>query len=136
MNNFIVRAYGIMINDKNEVLLSHEKEYGMEFTKFPGGGLDYGEGLRECLVREFLEETGQQVKVLEHFYTTDFFVESAFHNKRQLISVYFCVDANGFEKPADTELQIFLWKPISMLSEDDVTFPVDKYVVSLLRKKN
>ncbi|MBE7508995.1 MAG: NUDIX domain-containing protein [Bacteroidia bacterium] len=135
MNDFVVRAYGILINHKNEVLLSHEKEFGMEFTKFPGGGLEYGEGLRECLAREFLEETGQHVKVLEHFYTTDFFIESAFHEKRQLISVYFYVDAIGFEKPADTELQNFLWKPINMLSEEDVTFPVDKYVVSLLKKQ-
>lgn len=134
MNDFIIRAYGIMINDKQEILLSHEKEFGMEFTKFPGGGLEYGEGLKQCLEREFLEETGQHIKVMEHFYTTDFFMESAFHERRQLISVYYYVDANGFEKPADTDVQNFIWKPLCLLNENDVTFPVDKHVVSLLNK--
>ncbi|MBS1763704.1 MAG: NUDIX domain-containing protein [Bacteroidetes bacterium] len=134
MNDFIIRVYGILINDKNEVLLSHEKEFGIEFTKFPGGGLEYGEGIRECLIREFMEETGQSVKVLEHFYTTDFFIASAFHEKGQLISIYFYVDANGFKTPSNTDTQIFLWRPLNLLIPEDVTFPVDKHVVKLLNK--
>ena len=74
MKPFVIRVYGILINKNAEVLLTHEKEEGNVFTKFPGGGLEFGEGLRECLVREFLEETQQRVEVMEHFYTTDFFV--------------------------------------------------------------
>ena len=50
-----------------------KKEGGIEFTKFPGGGLEFGEGLRECLVREFLEETQQKVEVKEHFIQRIFF---------------------------------------------------------------
>lgn len=72
MKPFVIRVYGILINKNAEVLLTHEKEEGNVFTKFPGGGLEFGEGLRECLVREFLEETQQRVEVMEHFYTTDF----------------------------------------------------------------
>ena len=38
MSYFNVRVYGLLINDDNEVLLSDEREFGMDFIKFPGGG--------------------------------------------------------------------------------------------------
>ena len=36
---FNVRAYGLLVNEANQILVSDEKEYGRLFTKFPGGGL-------------------------------------------------------------------------------------------------
>src|ERR1700748_1807551 len=92
MRSFNVRVYGLLINDNNQVLLSDEHEYGMDFTKFPGGGLEYGEGLTEGLKREFMEECAIRVVIDSHFYTTDFFVKSAF-NDSQIISVYYTVRA-------------------------------------------
>ena len=44
MYPFNVRVYGLLINDQNQILISDEQEYGMQFSKFPGGGLEYGEG--------------------------------------------------------------------------------------------
>src|ERR1700679_2252025 len=90
MYKFNVRVYGLLINERNELLISDEQEYGMQFTKFPGGGLEYGEGLPDGLKREFMEECNAEIEVLEHFYTTDFFVKSAF-NDSQIISVYYKV---------------------------------------------
>src|SRR3978361_2267712 len=87
---FNVRVYGLLINDNNEILISDEREYGMRFTKFPGGGLEYGEGLIEGLKREFIEECNAEIEVISHFYTTDFFVKSAF-NDSQVISIYYKV---------------------------------------------
>src|ERR1700744_4232671 len=90
MHPFNVRVYGLLINADNEILISDEQEYGMQFTKFPGGGLEYGEGLVEGLKREFIEECNADIEVISHFYTTDFFVKSAF-NDSQIISVYYLV---------------------------------------------
>src|SRR6202012_5021571 len=87
---FNVRVYGLLINDRNELLITDEQEYGMRFTKFPGGGLEFGEGLVNGLKREFIEECNAEIEVIEHFYTTDFFVKSAFNNS-QVISVYYLV---------------------------------------------
>ena len=36
---FNVRVYGIMINDKNQVLVSDEYIRGKFYTKFPGRGV-------------------------------------------------------------------------------------------------
>jgi len=142
MYKFNVRVYGLLINERNEILLSDEREYGYEFIKFPGGGLEYGEGLIDGLKREFLEECNADVEVLQHFYTTDFFVKSAF-NDSQIISVYYLVrnlnplDLSIKIKPFDFDcegevLQAFRWVKLSDLQVSDVTFPVDQHVVKLL----
>ena len=145
MYKFNVRVYGLLINDKNEILLSDEEEYGFRFSKFPGGGLEYGEGLIDALKREFLEECNTEVEILKHFYTTDFFIQSAF-NDSQVISVYYLVKpvselmlnfkVNVFD--FDTEgdlLQAFRWKNVKDLAVDDVTFPTDQKVVELLKEQ-
>ncbi|HMZ45647.1 MAG TPA: NUDIX domain-containing protein, partial [Chitinophagaceae bacterium] len=92
---FNIRVYGILKDDNNNVLLSDEYIYGNYFTKFPGGGLEFGEGTRECLIREFKEETGLDIIVGKHIYTTDFFQISAFNNKDQIISIYYYVHASN-----------------------------------------
>jgi len=139
---FNVRVYGLLINNQNEVLVSDEQEYGMRFTKFPGGGLEYGEGLTDGLKREFMEECNAEIAVLGHFYTTDFFVKSAF-NDSQIISVYYLVkNVNELDLSIKTKvfdfdgegevLQAFRWLKLDTLSADDFTFPIDKYVAKLL----
>src|SRR3982750_4950693 len=90
---FNVRVYGILINDQNELLVSDEYIRGGYYTKFPGGGLEFGEGTRECLRREFKEEMELNVEVGEHLYTTDFFQISAFNPKFQIVSIYYYVTA-------------------------------------------
>ncbi|NJK86737.1 MAG: NUDIX domain-containing protein [Bacteroidales bacterium] len=67
-----VRVYGIILNN-NAVLLTDEFRHNLRMTKFPGGGLQFGEGPVECIMREAVEEFGQEVEVIEHFYTTHFF---------------------------------------------------------------
>ncbi|HEY8915013.1 MAG TPA: NUDIX domain-containing protein, partial [Chitinophaga sp.] len=69
MSCFNVRVYGIMINEQKQVLVSDEYIRGGYYTKFPGGGLEFGEGTLECIIREWQEELSQQVEVVEHIYT-------------------------------------------------------------------
>ncbi len=142
---FNVRVYGLLVNQNNQLLLSDEQEQGMRFTKFPGGGLEYGEGLKECLKREFLEECNADIEVSEHFYTTDFYIKSAF-NDSQIISIYYFVKPVGEfkiqvkQKPFDFDgagntLQAFRWKDIPELSIEDTTFPTDQKVIELLKEQ-
>lgn len=136
---FNVRVYGVLI-EKGCVLLSTESFAGREFTKFPGGGLEFGEGLKDALVRELLEETGLQVKVLKHLYTTDFFQESAFNPNHQVISVYYQI---AFSDPADTlpkvvsteDDQNFMWVDFDSLNSSMVTFPIDRYLIENILPK-
>ena len=142
MYPFNVRVYGLLINDRNEILISDEQDYGMCFSKFPGGGLEHGEGLIDGLKREFVEECNVEVEVLSHFYTTDFYIKSAF-NDSQIISVYYMVKnvsplnlafkAIAFDFDEEGEvLQSFRWVSMNDIRPDDMTFPIDQYVVKLL----
>jgi 8-oxo-dGTP diphosphatase len=143
MTGFVVRVYGIYVSEQSEILLTDEFIKGKYITKFPGGGLDYGEGTRECLAREMLEETGQEFVVLDHFYTTDFFVESAFDKDKQVISIYYLIKPENDlkfllkkQKFDFAELkegaQTFRMLPLSQLNEDELTLVIDKRVVNMI----
>lgn len=145
MYQFNVRVYGLLFNEDNHILISDEEEYGFQFSKFPGGGLEYGEGLIDGLKREFVEECETEIEVLEHFYTTDFFIKSVF-NDSQVISVYYLVKpvskieldfrekAFDFQSEGDV-MQAFRWKCIHELKTDELTFPTDQKVLELLKEK-
>lgn len=136
MDTFTLRVYGFLINNNKEVLVSDERELGLEFSKFPGGGLEYGEGLLEGLKREFSEECGVSIEILYHIHTTDFFVKSAF-NDSQVVGVYYLVRNKGplqgrfsgkrfdFEDGKDLD-QVFRWVPVDQLQAQDLTFEMDR----------
>jgi 8-oxo-dGTP diphosphatase len=145
-NIFNVRVYGILINEQKQVLVTDEIHYGQRITKFPGGGLQFGEGTIDCLKRECMEELGREVEVREHFYTTDFFQRSAFNKKQQVISIYYFISIResqnipvtqkAFEFDSEQDgAQIFRWIDLALISENDFTFPIEKKVAELLRKK-
>jgi ADP-ribose pyrophosphatase YjhB (NUDIX family) len=141
---YIIRVYAIIINNKDEVLLSDEFYNNTFMTKFPGGGLEFGEGAHECLKREAIEEFGQEIEIIRHFYTTDFFQASLFHEKSQLMSIYylarfpdsirFPISTKPFDFTTNENGSIsFRWKSIIDITENDVSFPIDKYVVNLVK---
>lgn len=148
MSCFNVRVYGIMINEHKQVLVSDEYIRGGYYTKFPGGGLEFGEGTLECVVREFMEELNLEVEVIEHIYTTDFFQISAFDNKSQIISIYYLVNpisaftAKILSKPFDfaipegvTEVEGVRWIDKEEFSSAVITLPIDKVVADLVKEK-
>jgi 8-oxo-dGTP diphosphatase len=145
LQNFIVRVYGIYIDPERGLLVSDELIEGKNTTKFPGGGMEYGEGTKDCLKREMMEEMNCEFDVDQHFYTTDFFVESAFHPGLQLISIYYRmklingplnISEKAFDFKNEKAAQSFRFIPVKSLREEDFTFVIDKYVVKLLMQNN
>lgn len=136
MQRFNVRIYGLLVKN-NKVLITDELIGGRMITKFPGGGLEFGEGSIDCLKREFIEEMSLEIEVLSHFYTTDFFVASAY-DESQVISVYYLVKAVDEDCINDVskfnyDKQSFKWLDVNTLDANDFTFPIDKKVAELLR---
>jgi 8-oxo-dGTP pyrophosphatase MutT (NUDIX family) len=112
-------------------------------TKFPGGGLEYGEGPIECLKRECYEEMGLEINVTGHFYTTDFFQEALFFDHTQLISIYYTFDLpkspplltsqKSFPFEPKEGNQSFRWMPLDLLSAEALTFPIDQKVAKMIK---
>lgn len=147
---FNVRVYGLLIDSHKRVLVSDEFIRGAYITKFPGGGLEFGEGTRDCLKREFVEETSLDVTVGDHLYTTDFFQISAFNNVDQIISIYYYVHAvepiNLLTKTAVFDFEpyqvadpkgngeVFRWIEWNAFTEDCLTLPIDKVAAKIVKE--
>lgn len=149
---FNVRVYGILIDSQDRLLVSDEFIRGAYITKLPGGGLEIGEGTREGLTREFMEEANLTVTIGDHFYTTDFFQISAFNNKDQIISIYYLVYSDNTEtilvktkafdfspeQVADLKgtAEHLRWVHLNELSEKTMTLPIDKVAIKMLLDKH
>ena len=147
LKHFNIRVYGLFINDKDEVLLTDEFQLDTKMTKFPGGGLHFGEGTIDCLKREMIEECNQEIEAIEHFYTTDFFQQALYFEDHQLISIYYKaklkrpINFKISNRPFDfNEMkngnQSFRWVSIDQLNPDELSFPIDKHVAFLLTENN
>lgn len=148
-----IRVYGILINEKKQLLVSDEFIRGNYYTKFPGGGLELGEGTRDCLKREFMEEMNLKVEVGDHIYTTDFYQISAFNNNHQIISIYYFAKAlepitvplrdSAFQfdeaqleiYKEKNEIETFRFINWEDITEGSVSLPIDKLVVKMLKEK-
>lgn len=139
VERFNVRVYGILINEANEVLLSHEHYKDFDLVKFPGGGVNLGEGLADALHREWLEELNVAIEIQDLFYINDFFVPSFLKDNSQVISIYYRVIIKGHIKkgiPESAEAHLsHKWHAIQDLHDDLLSLPIDKKVVSLLKIK-
>lgn len=143
MKRFNIRVYGLLINERKEVLVSDECRNGFSFTKFPGGGVEVGEGFPQALKREFEEEIAIQIEVGELFYFNDFYQASAFHPDHQIVAFYYLVSYDRWNEiitdqhdvPLTTEGEKHRWIAISDLTVDTFTFPIDKIVAKRLKEE-
>ena len=150
ITRFNIRVYILLFDEhKKSLLLSDEIVEGEYYTKFPGGGLEYGEGILDCLHREAREELGQDVEVLKHFYTSENFQASRFKPEEQIICVYYNCwlpeNAQGWRLPVfrvtgqkfdfvenREREESFRWQTINTLREEDMSLPLDRLVVMRL----
>lgn len=142
---FNVRVYGLIVKD-DKILITDEFRLDMYMTKFPGGGLEFGEGTLDCLKRECMEELGQEVEITGHFYTTDFYQPSLhLPNQYQMLSIYYRARLIGEESfriaekvndfPPVDGAQAFRWVPLREIHPGMFTLPIDKVVVEMLIKE-
>ena len=142
--SFTIRVYGLLVHN-GRVLVSDELIRGRRITKFPGGGLEFGEGLKDCLVREIREEMGLDALDPQHFYTTDFFQQSSFHSTpMQVVSVYYSfrladpqaipvVHEPFAQIMGSGDQELFRWLDLDLSSEEDLSLPIDRVVWRLVR---
>jgi ADP-ribose pyrophosphatase YjhB (NUDIX family) len=142
---YTIRVYGLILNEQNEVLVSDEFQLDMPMTKFPGGGMQPGEGTIDCLKREMMEECDQELEDIRHFYTTDFYQKALFYEDHQLISIYYIARLRGeiqfkisgkafdFHEMKNGS-QSFRWISGENLNPNEFTFPIDKHVAHLLKQ--
>ncbi len=145
-DNYVnLRVYGVIVDKQFKVLVSDEYHLDMYMTKFPGGAMEFGEGTVDCLKREIIEEIGEEIEIVDHLYTTDFFQTVLFNDKMQLVNIYYlarfvdegsviCTDKKYDFDPVNGS-QSFRWIDFNDLNQDIFTLPIDKKVVEIIREK-
>lgn len=132
MSRFNIRVYGLWMNEDNEILVSEENIKGKTVIKFPGGGMELGEGTIDCLKREWMEELGVEIQILKHYYTTDFYQPSANDNS-QVISIYYEVKPlQSIILPYNNTNETIYFLPLSEKLPQKINLPIDKVVAEML----
>lgn len=143
MNRFTQRTYGILINKKQEVLISDEFRLGRYFRKFPGGGVEKGEGILDALKREFKEELSLEIDSHEFLFFNDYFQQSSFDPNIQVTCFYYLVKCSGaqdlklesYEIPLTEDGEKQQWISINELNIETLTFPIDRDALRTLKTR-
>lgn len=64
-NNIRIRISVVLVKE-DKILLIKQRKYDKEYWLVPGGGIDYGEKIKDCAMREIKEETNLDIE-LKHF---------------------------------------------------------------------
>ena len=129
-----IRVYALCIKN-NKILALHEEYAGDFLTKLPGGGLEFGESVLECLKREFREELNVEIEIVEHFYTQDDFLVSRFRDNEQLLTVYYLANILNEEDLLilDPCIEKSEWYPLD--GENPFALPIDRRVFEMAKEK-
>lgn len=119
-----VRPTGILI-ENNRLLVVKQWATPKRGWSLPGGRLEAEETIEQCLIREFKEETGLDIKVKELLYITDRFFQPNLH----IVHITFLVKRNGakpkgyewtYDDPHPTETASKI-REVRMVPVDEVT---------------
>ena len=138
-----VRVYMVLTstNDQGqeEVLVSYERLPMGGVMKFPGGGLEWGEGPTACLRREALEELGQPVVVGDLVHVSRRAHVSSFDANHQVLAVHYEAALEGevafvddgeledvFGKRVPMMHQRLGWRLVSELKPEEFHFASDR----------
>ena len=142
-SRYNLRVYGICLHDDG-LLVAEEKHHDTAMRKFPGGGLEFGEGLKECLKREWMEELEVEIEVPgDIFYVNDFLIRSRFNPAEQVVALFYKVHMIGvpkvpiIEQPTDFDVvtdgyMAFRNVPHDQIHPELFTFPADQAAVRKL----
>jgi 8-oxo-dGTP diphosphatase len=117
-NQLRIRVCGICIEDHKILLINHSgMNESNEFWSAPGGGLQFGETIEECLKREFLEETTTTILV-GRFLKVNEFLNPPLHAIELFYEVK--IESGEVKKGYDPEMDEQIIKEIKWLTFEEV----------------
>jgi 8-oxo-dGTP diphosphatase len=119
----------VIWNDQKQILIDRRLPQGAMggLWEFPGGKIEVGETIEECIKREIAEELGIEIAVGEHLITID----HTYTHLRVTLTVHHSQHLAGI--PQAIECDEIRW--VSLDELDEFTFPeANGEIIAALRK--
>ena len=125
------KSIGVAViwNDQSKILIDRRRKEGPMggLWEFPGGKIEPGETVEECIKREIQEELGIEIEVGSHLIT----IEYDYKQFSIILNVYHCRHLTGIPQPI--ECDEVRWVTLDEL--DQFSFPQANFqIIDLLRR--
>ena len=122
---------GVIWNDQGQILIDRRRPEGLlgGLWEFPGGKIEPGETIEDCIKREINEELGIGIEVGEHLITID----HTYTHLRVSLTVHHCRYLTG--EPMPIESDEIRWVTLDEI--DQFPFPVaNAQIIAALRQNS
>jgi 8-oxo-dGTP diphosphatase len=132
MNQLPTKVIGVAViwNEQGQILIDRRRLEGSMggLWEFPGGKVEFGETIQQCIRREIYEELGIEISVGEHLITID----HEYTEYQVTLLVYNCTHLRGI--PQAIECSEIRWVNLDEL--DKFTFPAANLrIIAALREQ-
>lgn len=120
----------VIWNDQGQILIDRRPAKGLlgGLWEFPGGKIELGETVPQCIKREIQEELGIEIEVGEHLIT----INHAYSHFRVVLSVHHCHHLSGVPQPI--ECDEIRW--VTLDEVDQFPFPkANSQIIAALRSQ-
>ncbi|AFY52883.1 mutator mutT protein [Rivularia sp. PCC 7116] len=120
----------VIWNDKEQILIDRRRQEGAMggLWEFPGGKIEPGETVEQCIKREIDEELAIDIEVGEHLITIDY----TYTDLRVTLNVHECSHIKGI--PQALECDEIRWVSLEELEKFD--FPAANFqIITALQQK-
>ena len=127
-NSHKLIGVAVIWNNQNQILIDRRLPKGSMggFWEFPGGKIEPGETVEECIKREIAEELGIEIEVGENLITVD----HTYPQFRVTLIVHHCRYLSG--TPQTIECDEIRWVKVSELEQ--FTFPqANQQIITVLK---
>lgn len=121
---------GVIWNQQKQILIDKRTAQGLlgGLWEFPGGKLEAGETLEDCIKREIQEELAIEIEVEDHLIT----IEHAYTHFKVTLNVYNCRYLSG--EPQPLECDEIRW--VTLEEIDQFPFPTANQKIIAALKNN
>jgi ADP-ribose pyrophosphatase YjhB (NUDIX family) len=132
-SKFFIRCRAIILHEGKLLVVRHSHD--ISFAALPGGHLEWGEDVKECLEREIIEELGVKPKIGRLMYINTFFKDK---NSAQPVEFFFEVlngsdylDVGDLKRTHAYEISEIIW----VSPNDDIKILPEKIGLDLKEGK-